>query len=161
MLMTIWFTCPTCSQQLQVPADRAGTRTSCPTCGQQLAIPAAQAGGAYAPGSPAPVPVVAPVVPVYVDNVPIRKPSSGTGVASMVCGIVGLVMMMPILGPVALILAKQALKEDPRDDMAKAGLVLGWIGTGICGLGCLILMAYMAFIFFIIVLAGAGAARGM
>lgn len=64
------------------------------------------------------------------------------GIASLVCGILSLVLMFfgygalvgLILGVVAIILAVNAKKKGYTEGMQKAGLVLGIIGTVLCGI---------------------------
>ena len=63
-------------------------------------------------------------------------------VGSLVCGILSLVLMFfgygallgLILGIVAIVLAVNAKKKGFEDGMQKAGLVLGIIGTVLCGI---------------------------
>ncbi|MFB4419779.1 DUF4190 domain-containing protein [Streptomyces sp. QL37] len=59
-----------------------------------------------------------------------RSGTNGLAVASLVCGIVGLVFFSVILGPVAIVLGAFGLRQVPAKGgagMAKAGLVLGII----------------------------------
>ena len=56
-------------------------------------------------------------------------------------------LFIPILGPVAIIVSSGAMRDDPLDGNAKAGLVTGWIGTVFLFLIC---------IYFIVVFALAG-----
>ena len=45
----------------------------------------------------------------------------------MVCGIIGLVCFGIILGPVAIVLGRQAQREGSPGGMAKAGEILGYV----------------------------------
>ncbi len=68
------------------------------------------------------------------------------GIASLVCGIISVIISFTgsflglgvfvglILGVVAIILAINAKKKDYTEGMQKAGLVLGIIGTVLCGI---------------------------
>ncbi|MEU1485785.1 DUF4190 domain-containing protein [Streptomyces sp. NPDC005752] len=59
-----------------------------------------------------------------------RSGTNGLAVASLVCGIVGLVFFSVILGPVAIVLGVFGLRQVSAKGgagMAKAGLVLGVI----------------------------------
>ncbi|MEU9062780.1 DUF4190 domain-containing protein [Streptomyces sp. NPDC048430] len=59
-----------------------------------------------------------------------RSGTNGLAVASLVCGIVGLVFFSVILGPVAIVLGAFGLRQVAAKGgagMAKAGLVLGII----------------------------------
>jgi hypothetical protein len=53
--------------------------------------------------------------------------SSAKAVWSLVCGIVGLLCFGVILGPVAIILGRQAQREGQPSGMAKAGEILGYV----------------------------------
>jgi predicted acyltransferase len=61
--------------------------------------------------------------------------TNGKAVASLVCGIAGLVFLPMVLSIAALVLGYQArreLRERPADGgsgLATAGVVLGWIGV--------------------------------
>ncbi|WP_285568149.1 DUF4190 domain-containing protein [Streptomyces sp. RTGN2] len=59
-----------------------------------------------------------------------RSGTNGFAVASLICGIVGLLFFGIILGPVAIVLGVVALRQQAAKGgtgMAKAGLVLGVI----------------------------------
>jgi hypothetical protein len=58
---------------------------------------------------------------------PPAKATSAKAVWSLVCGIVGLLCFGIILGPVAIILGRQAQREGQPGGMAKAGEILGYI----------------------------------
>lgn len=69
--------------------------------------------------------------------------SSNTATICMVLGIVGLVTSCWLLGPVAIFLYYTARNQVRRGSappsslgMAKAGLILGWISTGLMLLAC-------------------------
>ena len=47
--------------------------------------------------------------------------------------------VIPLLGPVAIMVANGALRDDRFDGAAKAGLILGWISTAVLLFGfCLV-----------------------
>lgn len=56
-----------------------------------------------------------------------RAGTNGLAVASLVCGIVGLLFFNVILGPLAIVLGAVALRGSPAGgaSMAKAGIALG------------------------------------
>ena len=62
-------------------------------------------------------------------------PTNGKAIASLVCGIAGLLVLPVVLSVVALVLgygARREIKERPGqsgDGQATAGIVLGWIGV--------------------------------
>jgi hypothetical protein len=75
-----------------------------------------------------------PQAPVAGGPAPVEKANAPGAVASLVCGIIGLIICGLILGAVALSMAlkaKKAIKENPDmykgGGMATAGLVLGII----------------------------------
>lgn len=68
-----------------------------------------------------------------------RKSSSSGGTTALVFGILAIVMM-PILGPVAILLGDQALRDDPSDGNARAGMILGWIATAFLIFGFVMLI---------------------
>jgi hypothetical protein len=85
---------------------------------------------------------------------PAPLPSSTMATVSLVCGILGFTAF-PLLGSiVALITGYQARKETRSvpptasgDGNATAGIVMGWIGVGIAGVGFCCFVAYMVFMF--------------
>ncbi|MCZ9342049.1 DUF4190 domain-containing protein [Streptomyces sp. TRM76130] len=65
-----------------------------------------------------------------------RTRTNGLAVASLVCGIVGLLVFNVILGPVAIVLGAVALRQTGARGgagMAKAGIVLGVLDLVIFG----------------------------
>jgi Domain of unknown function (DUF4190) len=78
-----------------------------------------------------------------------RPQTSGMAIASLVLGIVGLVVF-PIVASIAAIIvghsARRAMRSDPNltgDGYATAGIVLGWIALALAVLGIvLILLAW-------------------
>jgi Domain of unknown function (DUF4190) len=58
---------------------------------------------------------------------PPEQPSSSKATWSLVCGIVGLLCFGIILGPIAIILGRQAQREGRPGGTAKAGEILGYI----------------------------------
>jgi hypothetical protein len=55
------------------------------------------------------------------------RASSAKAVWSLVCGIVGLVCFGIILGPVAIVLGRQAQRQGSPGGMARAGEILGYV----------------------------------
>jgi hypothetical protein len=49
--------------------------------------------------------------------------------------------VIPILGPVAIMVANGVLREDRNDGSAQVGWILGWISTIFCILGACVLAA--------------------
>lgn len=76
--------------------------------------------------------------------------SSGTATAALVLGICGFVVCPLICSIAAIICGNIALNEIDRSggrvtgrDMAKAGLILGWIGVTLCVIGALVLAGFI------------------
>lgn len=106
---------------------------------------AAPSGGPYAgtPEAGAPQPGWTPGHPPYV----VRRPTNGMALASMITGIVGL-LSCPLLGVVALYLAKRAREEirtsgEEGEGFATAGVVIGWIGVALSVLTILLVLGYL------------------
>lgn len=117
--------CPTCAQPVQDGAF------SCPNCGCNFsAAPASQPGGAAA------APAAAVIPPAYGP-----PPSSGKATASLVLGILGLLLFVALIGiplaVLAIILGHLSLSEIKKSagamgghGKAMAGLVMGYISAG-------------------------------
>lgn len=78
--------------------------------------------------------------------------SSGTAVASLIFGILGLIQILPVIGSVvALILGYASRREIDNSGgmiegrgLAQAGIVLGWIGVGFLAFGlCIIVLSFV------------------
>lgn len=76
--------------------------------------------------------------------------TEGTAVASLVLGIAGFIICPLIPSILAIVFGNQAQRkigQDPSlegDGMAKAGVILGWIGVGLAALGILIVILVAA-----------------
>ena len=78
----------------------------------------------------------------YSDDVPQSSPTSSLAIVSLIAGILGLTMF-PLVGSiVALITGSMAKKEIDRSGgalegygLAKAGIIMGWIGIALMFLG--------------------------
>jgi Domain of unknown function (DUF4190) len=97
--------------------------------------PYGQAGYTQPPYSPASYGQPAYGQPVYVN-----RPTNGMAIASLVCSLAGLAVF--ISAPVGAVLGHIARKQiretgDPGDGMALAGIIVGWIVTGIGVCVCL------------------------
>jgi hypothetical protein len=57
-----------------------------------------------------------------------RRPAQG--VAALVRGVLSLTSLL-FFGPLAVYLGRSALRDDPGDGCARAGLVLGWVATAL------------------------------
>lgn len=80
---------------------------------------------------------------------PTRR-TEGSAVASLILGILGLLACPLILSIPAIILGNQAqtkIRNDPSlegDGMARAGIILGWVGVGLAGLGIAVVVFLIA-----------------
>ena len=111
--------CENCGQQVSEQA------AACPNCGHPIArAPAAYVGGV--------------------------KRTEGTAIASLVLGIAGFVVCPLILHILAIVFGNQAkrkIQANPSlegESMAKAGVILGWIGLGITAIVGIIIIAALA-----------------
>ena len=90
-----------------------------------------------------------PQQPYYYGGPPPTQ-SSGTATAALVLGICGFLVCPLICTIAAIICGNVAINEIDRSggritgrDMAKAGLILGWVGVGLCVLGILIIAGFI------------------
>lgn len=72
---------------------------------------------------------------------PPARASSAKAVWSLVCGIIGLLCFGIILGPVAIILGRQAQREGQPGGMAKAGEILGYVDIALFVLWVIIVVS--------------------
>lgn len=113
--------CVHCGNQV---AEQAAT---CPHCGQQQPMAAAAPPGGYAPA----------------------RRTEGLAVASLITGIFAWVACPIVLHVVAIVLgnrAQERIAADPTlegDGLAKAGVVLGWVGVALYGLMFAVFMVFM------------------
>ena len=89
------------------------------------------------------------------------RPNSSTAILSLVFGILGLTFLPVVGSVVALVTGRMAKREIGAsagalggDGMAKAGVILGWIGVGLFALAVCGFCAYMAVVFGILGAAG-------
>lgn len=73
----------------------------------------------------------------------------GSAIAALVMGILGIVGCPLILSIPAIIVGNQArnrIREDPSldgDGMARAGVILGWIGIGVFAVGAVLALLFL------------------
>lgn len=72
---------------------------------------------------------------------PAEASSSSKPVWSLVCGIVGLFCFGIILGPVAIVLGRQAQREGRPGGMARAGEILGYVDVALFVVGVIYLVS--------------------
>jgi Domain of unknown function (DUF4190) len=72
---------------------------------------------------------------------PPAQASSSKPVWSLVCGIVGLFCFGIILGPVAIVLGRQAQREGRPGGMARAGEILGYVDVALFIVGVIYLVS--------------------
>lgn len=117
----------------------------CPNCGNEIsaaAVACPNCGVATRPGGGTPA-----AVPAH------YRRTEGSATAALVLGIAGLILCPLVCSILAIVFGNQAIRKiqaDPNLDgegMARAGIVLGWIGVGLVGL---------TIVFALIVSAGAG-----
>jgi len=72
---------------------------------------------------------------------PPARASSAKAVWSLVCGIIGLLCFGVVLGPVAIILGRQAQREGQPGGMARAGEILGYVDIALFVLWVIIVVS--------------------
>ncbi|PWW22226.1 uncharacterized protein DUF4190 [Geodermatophilus normandii] len=74
---------------------------------------------------------------------PVARRTNGLAIASMVLGILWIYWIGSILALVFGYVARSQIRErgEAGDGMAIAGIVLGWVGVGLVGLGFLVAIA--------------------
>lgn len=89
-----------------------------------------------------------------------RLPNHTLAIVSLVLGILGLTQFLPLVGPIGAIvagkLAQKEIRERPDlysgDNLARAGVLLGWIGIAIFVIG--LFLIGLAILFFMPVSVG-------
>lgn len=98
--------------------------------------------------------LLVPVIIVVVLLITLRRSNNSTlSILSLVLGILGLIFVLPLVGPIgAVISGNMALKQirdnpDPapsnNEGLARAGIILGWIGIGFALLAVLGLLLFL------------------
>ena len=132
--MNVKFNCGQCGQSLEVPQEMAGQTVDCPNCHSSISIPA------WVPPACAP-PAAAATAGVPPLPVPPRT-TSGLAVASLVLGILGLLLgwlccglALPVLAIVFGHIAYAQINAKPAvltgKGLAVAGFVLGYISMAL------------------------------
>ena len=139
--MPIVFRCPACNAELTLSDAAAGRRGKCPHCKGDIIVPSAgaaapspppQAGAAFTPKPPGAMPPSALPLPQgpYGSAAPL-EPHRGTTI--QVLGILSLVVLPIVLGPLAWIWGRQDLRK--MDEGVMDPLGRGATQTGkICGM---------------------------
>jgi hypothetical protein len=127
---------------------------SSPGGGQSPIEPTTGPADPYQYGQPYPGQAYSP--PAYGQPVYVNRPTNGMAIAALVCSLAGLATV--ISAPVGAILghiARRQIREtgEQGDGMALAGIIVGWIITGLAVCGCGIYIAAIAAVF------GSGAAN--
>lgn len=88
-----------------------------------------------------PPPPQSPYGSPYGEPPPSPQGNSTKAVWSLVCGIVGLFCCGIILGPVAIVLGRQAQQEGRPGGMAKAGEILGYVAVALFVIGIIVYLS--------------------
>ena len=83
----------------------------------------------------------------------VQPPNNGYAVAALICSIVGVLFILPVIGPIlGIVFGNTAKKQiaqsrgrEGGENLAQAGVVLGWIGIG---------LNVLVFLFFLLVFVG-------
>ncbi len=95
-----------------------------------------------------------PLIIVVVLLITLRGSSNSTlSILSLVLGILGLIFVLPLVGPIGAIvsgnMALKQIRENPgsvpnnNEGLARAGVILGWIGVGITLMAVLGLLLFL------------------
>jgi hypothetical protein len=84
---------------------------------------------------------------------PITKPNHSMAIVSLVLGILGLAVILPVIGSIGAVIsgriARREIAENPDqfsgDNLARAGVTLGWIGIGLSVIVLIVLCAFVLF----------------
>jgi len=104
-----------------------------------------------------------PQYPPQYPQYPTAPPETSTAaIVAVIGGILGLVGVLPLIGSIVGIIAGNSAKNDIRnrpgqvtgEGLAQAGVVLGWVGLVLWGLGCCV--AVLAFTVFGVAIPGVG-----
>ena len=84
---------------------------------------------------------------------PVQPPNNGYAVAALICSIVGVLFILPVIGPILGIVfgntAKKQISQsqgrEGGENLAQAGVILGWIGIG---------LNVLVFLFFLLLIVG-------
>ena len=84
---------------------------------------------------------------------PLQPPNNGYAVAALICSIIGVLFILPVIGPILGVVfgntaKKQIAQSQGREggeNLAQAGVILGWIGIG---------LNILVFLFFLLLFVG-------
>lgn len=84
---------------------------------------------------------------------PVQPPNNGYAVAALICSIVGVLFILPVIGPIlGIVFGNNAKKQiaqsqgrEGGENLAQAGVILGWIGIG---------LNVLVFLFFLVLIVG-------
>ncbi|MDQ4057957.1 MAG: DUF4190 domain-containing protein [Actinomycetota bacterium] len=84
---------------------------------------------------------------------PVQPPNNGYAVAALICSIVGVLFILPVIGPIlGIVFGNTAKKQigqsqgrEGGENLAQAGVILGWIGIG---------LNVLVFLFFLVLIVG-------
>jgi hypothetical protein len=82
-----------------------------------------------------------------------QPPNNGYAVASLICSIVGVLFILPVIGPIlGIVFGNTAKKQigqsqgrEGGENLAQAGVIVGWIGIG---------LNVLVFLFFLVLFVG-------
>jgi hypothetical protein len=119
--------CPHCRKELDFPTGKAGEVRTCGSCGGKLRLPdpypPKPSGGELPPvavAAPAPRPAERRPAPPAA-----RAPDPGLSAAATVCGSVGVLCPLPLLGLAAVLLGTIAFRRRAYPRLAITGICLG------------------------------------
>lgn len=83
------------------------------------------------------------------------KPNHHLAIVSLILGILGLIAVLPLIGPIGALIAGRAARKDilqhpeqySGENLAQAGIILGWIGIAVSiillSIACLVILLFV------------------
>jgi hypothetical protein len=130
-----------------------GTEPADPAAAGGYPPPAGQTPGGYPPAA-GQLPGGYPPAPGGYPGYAPPRPNNNMALASFIVSLVSL-FSCPLLGLVSVFLGRRARDEIQRtgeqgEGLAKAGVIIGWVGVGLTVLYVLIFAAYLGFVFLMV-----------
>ena len=148
------FSCPACGQHFAGDFGYCGIQLTCPACQNSFTVPnpgtsapLASASAPRAQRTTVALPARLPLRPPPAQPIPQPAKTSGLAMASLICSI-GSFVIIPFGFVPGIICGHLAMKQLTREPglkgrgLAKAGLVVGYVGLVLCAILAVALLAF-------------------